>query len=441
MCFIIKRFFNQSIRCCPRVDGMVQVRSAEEAEYEEILAMTQEAFRKDSDKPSTGEFERNIVEATVTGDPNFRKGDLRIVETEGKIVSMMLIIRRQVRIGRAIVKNAIVAPVATRVHYEKKGYCSAVMRDAIDYMKQQEFDLTTLWGHPWLYTHYGYSPAIVSPSVAVKPERCRPIEVKETFTIQPYEETHVSAVTDIYHKNTADQVLAVIRKPEPFEWKVHSPSVEFQTVIDKNGRVTGYYSLSKTAPSGRNLLEIGIANTEACKIIFNKSLAYAKEKELAELICPMSPQHPFAQFAYWQNAELRRTMASGAGFARIINMTTLFGKMKKELESRLKRSEFCNKILSLALKIGEKTLTFVINDGEVTVSTEREKADCTVDTSLSSLNPLVTGYKSIHELVEKKEATIKDDNVIAKDFRGIRLVDVLFPKSTPYDGNLPLVWE
>jgi predicted acetyltransferase len=402
--------------------------------------MTQEAFRKAAGGRSTGEFERDIVEATVTADPNFCKGDLRIVEAEGKIVSMMLIIRRQVRIGKAIVNSAIVSPVATRVGHEKKGYCSLVMRDAISYMKQQEFDLTTLWGHPWLYTHYGYSPAMVSPSVAIKPERCHPTEVEDTFTIQPYEETQAKAVTDIYHRNTVNQVLAKIRNPEPFEWKVHSPNVEFQTVIDKKGRVTGYYAISQTAPSGRNLLEIGVANTEACKIIFNKLLDYAKEKKLAELICPMTPQHSFAQFAYWRNAELR-TRASGAGFARILNMTTLFDKMKKELESRLNHSEFYNKTLSLAMKKGKETINLLINDGEIIVSSEEEKADFTLEAPLSSLNPLVNGYKSIHELIEKKEATINSNRAIAKKPNGIRLVDVLFPKGTPYGSNLPLVWE
>jgi len=59
------------------------------------LVMTQEAFRKAAGGRSTGKLERNIVEATVGADPNFRKGDLRIVEAEGKIVSMMLIIRRK----------------------------------------------------------------------------------------------------------------------------------------------------------------------------------------------------------------------------------------------------------------------------------------------------------------------------------------------------------
>jgi len=419
---------------------MLQARFAEEAEYEEILTMTQEAFRKAAGGRSTGELERNIVKATVAADPNFRKGDLRIVEAEGKIVSMMLIIRRQVRIGKAIVNNAIVSPVATRVSHEKKGYCSAVMRNAISYMEKEKLDITTLWGHPWLYAHYGYSPAMVSPSVAIKPERCHPTEVKDTFKIQPYEETQTKAVTDIYHKDTINQVLAEIRNPEPFEWKVHTSNVEFQTVVDKKGTVIGYYASSQTASSGRNLLEIGVANTEACKIIFNKLLDYAKEKEMAELVCPMSPKHPFAQFAYWQNAELR-TRASGAGFARILNMTTLFEKIKKELESRLNHSEFYNKTLSLAVKTGKETTTFLINDGEIIVSAEEEKADYTLEAPLPSLNPLITGYKSIYELIDQKELTISSDRAIIKNLNCIRLVDVLFPKGAPYGGHLPLVWE
>lgn len=419
---------------------MLQARSAEEAEYEEILTMTQEAFRKAAGGRSTGELERNIVKATVTADPNFRKGDLRIVEAEGKIVSMMLIIRRQVRIGKAIVDSAIVSPIATRVSHEKKGYCSVVMRNAISYMEKEKFAITTLWGHPWLYAHYGYSPAMVSPSVAIKPERCRPTEVGDTFTMQPYEETQAEVVTDIFHGNTVNQVLAEIRNPEPFEWKIHSLGIEFQTVIDKKGRVIGYYSISQTAPSGRNVLEIGVANTDACKIIFNKLLDYAREKKLAELTCPMDPKHRFAQFAYWQNAELR-TRASGAGFARILNVTTLFEKMKEELESRLNLSEFYNKTLSLAVKTGKETTTFLINDGKIIVSSEEEKVDYTLDAPLPSLNPLVTGYKSIYELIDQKEVTINGNRAIMKNLNCIRLVDVLFPKGTPYGGHLPLVWE
>ena len=253
---------------------------------------------------------------------------------------MMLIVRRQARIGKATVRNAIISPVATRAGEERRGYCSVIMRDAIEYMKRQEFDITTLWGHPWLYTHYGYSAAMVGPSVVIKPGRCKPTETGETFKICPFEETQARAVTDIYHKNTSDQVLATVRHPEPFEWRVHSPHVEFYTLVDKKGEVRGYYSTSQIAPPSRNVLEIGVNDEEACKVNFNKLLGYAKEAKPAEVICPMNPKHPFAQFAYWRNAEIRTTMASGAGMALILDVTRLFHKLKAELNARLNHSEF-----------------------------------------------------------------------------------------------------
>jgi len=212
------------------------VRTAEEAEYEDVLRMTQEAFRRASDGRSTGEFESNIVKATTTDDPNFREGDLRVVEAEGRIVSMMLVIRRQARIGKATVNNAIISPVATRAGEERKGYCSTIMRDAVEYMKRQEFDITTLWGHPWLYTHYGYSAAMVGPSVTIKPERCKAIDANETFMTYPFEETQAKAVTNIYHRNTRDQTLATIRCPEPFEWKVTVPMLSFIHLLTKQAR-------------------------------------------------------------------------------------------------------------------------------------------------------------------------------------------------------------
>jgi predicted N-acetyltransferase YhbS len=419
-----------------RVDSMLKARTAEESDYEETLEMTQEAFRKESGGQSTGELERNIVEATVTGDPNFRTGDLRIVEARGKVVSMMLIVRREARIGKAIVSNAIVAPVATRAGCEKKGYCSAVMRDAVEYMKQQGFDITTLWGHPWLYTHYGYSPAMVGPGVAIRPERCEQVEVKEGFAAQPYEETQARAITDIYHSNTINQVLATIRRPEPYEWKVHSPSVEFWTLIDRRGRVRGYYSISQTASPGRNMLEIGVADIESCGVIFNELLDYAKERNISEMTCLMGPTHPFARFAYWRNAELRRTMASGAGMALILNLAGLFDKLKGELQDRLNHSEFYDKTLSLVIQTEKEAVNLTIDKGKIAFSTDEERGDYSLEAPLASLNQLLIGYKNVRRLLEENAVKIRSNKIDTID-----LVDALFPENTPYDYHLPLVWE
>ena len=100
------------------------VRAAEREEYPEIFDLVDKAF-----KGST--IERTMINVTTSGDPNFQKGDLRVVEAEGRIASMMMLIRRPLRIGTAIVNGAMVGPVATHPNFQGGGYCSAVMRDAV----------------------------------------------------------------------------------------------------------------------------------------------------------------------------------------------------------------------------------------------------------------------------------------------------------------------
>lgn len=75
------------------------VRAAEPEEYAEICAMVDKAF-----KPSS--IEHTIIDVTTSEDRNFQRGDLRVVEADGKIVSMMMLIRRPLRIGTATVNGA-----------------------------------------------------------------------------------------------------------------------------------------------------------------------------------------------------------------------------------------------------------------------------------------------------------------------------------------------
>ncbi len=424
------------------LDCDLQARYAEESDLEEVLEITQEAFRKTSAGTSTGEFERTIVESTVRNDPNFRRGDLRIVEAEGKIVSIMLIIRRQARIGKSKVKNAIVSPVATKPSHERKGYCSLVMRDSIRYMRGQGFDLTTLWGHPWLYKRYGYAPSMTSPTVAIRPEKCTAAKFPSGFTLDTFEGTQAKKVTEIYHQNTKNQMLADIRHPEPFEWNILSPTVGFNTLSDRKGKVVGYYALSAKAQPERSLLEIGVSNEEACTAVYNATLEHAKQNGLTELVCPMSPTHPYARFAFWHNAELRTTMGSGAGFAQILSVPRLLSEIREELQRRIDCSEYSSKSASISIQTEKGTSNLQLHAGELAVSGETTPAGCKIRFSGSSLTPLVTGYMSIHELVEKQEATI-ERKVRARltATNVLRLVDILFPKDTPFGSNLPLFWE
>lgn len=110
------------------------VRPAEPKEYNDIYDLADAAFKS--------HLERMMILVTVSEDPRFQPGDLRVVSVDDKVVSMMMLLRRPLRMGRAVLKGAIVAPVATHPDHQGKGYCSAVMRDAVQYMKTHGFDIT-----------------------------------------------------------------------------------------------------------------------------------------------------------------------------------------------------------------------------------------------------------------------------------------------------------
>ena len=179
------------------------VGAANPGEYVEIADMVCKTFKQ-------SRLENSIIKVTTTEDPNFRKGDLRVVKIDGKIASMMMLIRRPLRIGTAIVNDAIVAPVATHPDYQGKGYCSAVMRNAVQYMKTQGFDITILWGNPWLYSHYGYSPAMMKPEIVIKPKQ-RGSSEKRSYEFRSFTEADLEQITQIYHSNTATRTCAEVR--------------------------------------------------------------------------------------------------------------------------------------------------------------------------------------------------------------------------------------
>jgi len=405
----------------------MKVRAAKPEEYKEIGEMVHHAFQQDNGT----DLERCIVEVTTTEDPNFHEGDLRVTEVEGKIVSMMLIIRRPIRIGTAIVKGAMVAPVATHPKYQRKGYCSAVMRDAIGYMKRQNFDITLLWGHPWLYPKYGYSPAMPYPRLVINPERCKKVET-EPYTLEPFDENCVKGITKIYYSNTATRTCAEIRSSELYEWKPRSPHVDFQTIVDRKGEIIGYVVFTLQNPM-ENIAEVSVLNDLACGAVFNHILQLARERRIKELFCVVPPDHPFSSFALWKNAEQRVTR-SGAGMIRVLNLVSLLKKMKKEFKKRLAHSEFHNLTSTLNIVSEESAAELEITQGKVTVNTDITASDCQFNIPLASLNPLITGYKSIHYLLQEGALSVKGKKIV-------RLIDVLFPKGFPFGGRLPLVWE
>jgi hypothetical protein len=305
------------------------------------------------------------------------------------------------------------------------------MRNAVEYMKSEGLDITILWGHPWLYPHYGYSPSMLSTQLVIKP-KVGAITEERKFRFRPFQEIDLEQMTRIYDENTGKKALSEVRSSMIWEWKTRNSAV-LEVLTDDRDEIVGYLALG-TDWGHLSAVEIGVLNDEACEAILSRLIEIAAHKNLNEFYCLVHPEHPFACFAFWHGGEIRIQSGGGAGMARILNLASILEKMEKEFEYRLRYSEFHNLDCSFKISTEEASVVMEIERGEVSISSEG-KGNFELDIPLSCLNPLITGCKSIADLIKDPYIRVKGGEHM------IRLLEVLFPTGYPSGGALPLVWE
>ena len=121
--------------------------------------------------------------------------------------------------------------------------------------------------------------------------------------------------------------------------------------------------------------------------------------------------------------------------ARVLNLVSLFTKIGKEFEHRLAHSEFRNLECTMKISSDEEFTVLDINRGRVSATTNNIKCDCELAIPLEFLNPLITGFRGIKELVENPNVKARGGK------RVVRLIEVLFPTGYPFGAWLPLFWE
>ncbi len=401
------------------------IRPAEENEYPEIYKVVDLAFEGSP-------LESKMIEITAFEDKNFRKGDVKVVEIDGKIVSAVMIIRRPLRIGTAVVNGAMIAPLATHPDYENRGCGSALMVDGVEYMKGQGIDIAHLWGHPGLYTRFGYTPAIMSSEIILNSKQSLP-EIEHNFNCRRFTEGDLNKVTEIYHSNSATRTMAELRSPEMFDWKTCG-DIEFNVVTGKAGKVVGYYSIGKDwgRPCSQ---EIGTKNDDVSEFIFHRLLDRAKQKEIPQFFCLVNPDHPFARYAFKRYSPVVLRGGGGAGMVQVLNLISVLTKLSTEFERRLKYSEFAQTNIKFGICSEDNKVCLTGKGGRVSVDEYKPDIEFNLDIPLIGLNPLITGYSDIHDLLKNPDINVRGGD------KAIRLIEVLFPTGYPTGGNPPLVWE
>ena len=78
-------------------------------------------------------------------DSSYELDQSRVCVVDGKIVSYVRVSDRSMYIGEAVVRLGGIGMVVTSEEHRRRGYSSALLRDAIAYMEAQHYDLSLLF--------------------------------------------------------------------------------------------------------------------------------------------------------------------------------------------------------------------------------------------------------------------------------------------------------
>jgi len=375
-------------------------------------------------------MERRLVEILAEEDPAFRPQHLRLVEAGGHIVSMMMLIERQLRFGSASVRGNIIAPVATDPDQERKGYCSRVMRDAVAYMKGAGFVVSLLWGVPWLYPHFGYSSALPRLRVSLVPQHISLPAERRDHHFESLSAEHIPAVNALYADNQSRATGSEVHSDDWWEWRPRNSRALYEVAIDGMGTITGYFQALASPDDGLKAFDVGFRDRAAGEAILGRLLEVAMEHGVERFDLDLSPEHPFARVCFAHNGDLIVSRGGGAGMIRVLDLPALLGALEPVFARRLAHSEWgiagdegAGYVLRLTSDEGAATLHLA--KGSVGVGDERAEADDEAYVPLAVLNPLVTGFQPRLELLAQPDVVLSSESAA-------RLLEVLFPPGYPH---------
>jgi predicted N-acetyltransferase YhbS len=218
----------------------LEIRGLRAEEYPQLLEML----------PRVMGAPRTYFAACYRHDPETRPEQSRVVIVDGEIVSHIRLYDRWQRVGGVPIHVGCVGDVCTLPEHRRRGYCRALLEDALAYWDTREFDLSMIVSGVGVYERCGWVtfPEMVyrAPSANVPPSGGYAVRRFARAEDLPA----VAAVHEVYHEGRS---LATVRSTA--YWERHSSRAA--------RRSTGARTLFSTCREHRYLMMLKVPVTLA----------------------------------------------------------------------------------------------------------------------------------------------------------------------------------
>ena len=371
-------------------------------------------------------------------DSSYELDQSRVCVVDGKIVSYVRVSDRSMHIGETVVKLGGIGMVVTSEAYRRRGYSSALLRDAIAYMEAQNYDLSLLFTtiQPF-YMPLGWA-AFPQTSFELG------LHDKKNFApsgwkSRPFDlERDLTQISQIYDEHNKGRTGTVLRSERL--WRDgYSQQVGMlpSLVVEKDGQIGAYANLAfpdddqgidaYLATYYPNLREVGWRSTatDSDLALCHAILEAAYERGVESISGRLTRHHPMTLLLSEESGSPLSFAIHERMMYRVISLEGLLQKLIPKFEAQLENTGMTDRSGSFHFTVRDQGCTLNVNRGKVTVlASDSGRTKVTLDTYhfLKVLFGDAT-FGQLDELNRIKGINLQPDEMA--------LLSALFPKDEP----------
>ena len=378
------------------------------------------------------------------------------LEADGKELSRTSIFPYLMRIGEAVLRMDGIGGVATGEEYRYRGYSRRVLEAAVEWMRNGDAALATLYGIPDYYPKFGFATCGPEYTVILPlSEEVPPPSLPEGWTFRdftPGDPGDLPAVQEIYRSTTGhasgaivreggDSTNAAARKISARPWEIlaaegfTAEGDACRVLLNEGGDLVGYLWIGLSGwwvqtrePRAPEVMRFGEAlarDPRSADVLVEAARLWAGEvaSETRQIEFIIPPEGHLAQaLAYRAGIYAARYTWEGEFMARVLDVERFVRQLLPELAAQVRAAR-------LPL---EGALTIRTDEGEVTLAIGADgvtlggpgSGGLVVELPQAILARIAMGAFEVRDVIARLDNAVDDD--------AVALLEVLFPRRYPH---------
>ncbi|MBM4032317.1 MAG: GNAT family N-acetyltransferase [Planctomycetes bacterium] len=255
---------------------------------------------------------------------------------DGTPIAQVRIADRTMRLGAALVRVAGIGDVCTLPHLRKKGMMRSLFDHVNQFMRDEGYDLSLLFGIPNFYDKFGFITGVANDGLLVSRQQLA--ELKAPHRGRRARRADAAAIRRLHLDDLAARDGAMARWGGL--WARRSCREKWCRIIeDAKGRPSAYWRGEPRGDDAFALTEVSLGrrpSRDAVVSVLADLARAAKACEKPKVRIELPTAHPIGQFCLADGCEVHRTVGHrGGAMVRIVGLESLCRRMAPEWQRLL----------------------------------------------------------------------------------------------------------